>query len=294
MHFQHFPCFWRLGPSPQAWGAPREPPSDSGPGCTNRWGGPLSARPLRPLLTLVAGYSRRFLSRSDNLDGKQRAALEIIDQEIGRPSSLLNDWMDHSRSDAGGLAMHREAIHLEVFFGQLSQLWAEDPVGSRLRFPEASALQARWAVSDLDRLKQVLINLVEKALNHTPAASAIQFSALQERDSLKMRVRDFGPGLPIADHALIFERFRRGITASGQGGSGLGLAVVRMLMRTMGGDGKRLPPGPEAPPGPTMGLRLMNAADPCLYPTPFQEYKAPSKDSSKDFEPAPTTCRDPA
>ena len=94
-----------------------------------------------------------------------------------------------------------------MVFGQLSQRWAEDPVGSRLKFPKTSALQARWAVSDLDRLKQGLINLVEKALNHTPAATAIQFSVLQEGNWLERRVRDFGPGMPIAHNALISENF---------------------------------------------------------------------------------------
>ena len=137
-------------------------------------------------------------------------------------------------------------------------------------------MQVRRAVSNLDGLKQGLINLVEKALNHPPAATAIQFSVLQERNP------------------LIFERFRRGRFESGQGGSGQGLAVARMLMRTIRGDVNMFLPGPGAPPGPTMGLRPMNAADPYHYPTPFQGYKAPIKDSSQNFEPAPTICRDPA
>jgi signal transduction histidine kinase len=209
-------------------------------------------------------------------DGKQWAALEIIDQEIRPRSRLLNDLMEFSRSDTGRLAMRKQAIHQEVVFGQLSQRWAEDPVGSRLKSPKTSALQVRRKVSDLDQPKQGLINLVEKALNHTPAATAIQLSVLQERNP------------------LIFERFRQGRFESGQGGSGLGLAVARMLMRTIRGDVKLIPPGPEAPPGPTMGLRPMNAADPYHYPTPFQEYKAPIKGSSQNFEPAPTICRDPA
>lgn len=221
---------------------------------------------LRSPLTLVAGYSRRLLRRSTNLDEKQRQALEVIDQEIARLGRLLNDLLDLSRGDAGRLQMRREPVHLERLFAQLFELWHGDPVGSRLQFPDPSTLQACWAIGDPDRLKQVLINLVENAIKYTPAGSAIQLSVLQQRDWLQIRVRDFGPGIPLAEQELIFERFRRGSTTAGQGGSGLGLSVVRMLMQQMGGQVALIPAEASDPSGTTMGLRLPNAGTP---PFPF-------------------------
>lgn len=77
----------------------------------------------------------------------------------------------------------------------------------------------------------VFRNLIENAIQHTPPGTSIVVSARDERTVV---IEDDGPGIPPAEHALIFERFRRGPAATGPG-AGLGLAIARRVMDRGGG-----------------------------------------------------------
>jgi signal transduction histidine kinase len=95
-------------------------------------------------------------------------------------------------------------------------------------------------VADVDpgRLRQAVDNLVSNALRHAPSRSEVRLAAREEAGSLVVEVSDQGPGFPPAFLPHAFERFRRADAGRGreQGGSGLGLAVVRAIAVAHGGD----------------------------------------------------------
>ena len=93
-------------------------------------------------------------------------------------------------------------------------------------------LPALWA--DADRLQQCLQELISNALAY--ASGAIQLDAQQQGDQLVLHVLDQGPGIPQAEWPLVLQRFRRGRSAAGTRGTGIGLALVDEWMRAMGGD----------------------------------------------------------
>jgi two-component system sensor histidine kinase TctE len=80
-------------------------------------------------------------------------------------------------------------------------------------------------------IRLVFRNLIENAIQHTPPGTSISVSARDERTVV---IEDDGPGIPAAEHTIIFERFRRGPTAAGPG-AGLGLAIARRVMERGGG-----------------------------------------------------------
>ncbi|MAN19383.1 MAG: two-component sensor histidine kinase, partial [Synechococcus sp. EAC657] len=84
-----------------------------------------------------------------------------------------------------------------------------------------------------DRLQQCLQELVGNALAY--ASGLIQLQAQHEGDHLVLHVLDQGPGIPETERALVLQRFRRGSTAAGTRGTGIGLALVEAWMRAMGG-----------------------------------------------------------
>ena len=104
----------------------------------------------------------------------------------------------------------------------------------RLQLPQPAQvpLPALWA--DADRLQQCLQELIGNALAY--ASGAIQLDAQQHGDQLVLHVRDQGPGIPQAEWPLVLQRFRRGRSAAGTRGTGIGLALVDEWMRAMGGD----------------------------------------------------------
>jgi two-component system sensor histidine kinase KdpD len=77
--------------------------------------------------------------------------------------------------------------------------------------------------------EQVLVNLVENAINHTPAGTPIEIGARLLPDGVAIEVADRGPGIPAGEEEVIFEKFRRG-PGAGSRGVGLGLAVCRGIV----------------------------------------------------------------
>jgi two-component system sensor histidine kinase ResE len=106
----------------------------------------------------------------------------------------------------------------------------------RLTLSVASALSPIEV--DPGRVTQVLTNIVDNALRHTPEGGQITLSARETDHQLELGVQDSGPGLKDEDLDRIFQRFYRTDAArqrEGDGGSGLGLAIARSIVQAHGG-----------------------------------------------------------
>jgi signal transduction histidine kinase len=92
--------------------------------------------------------------------------------------------------------------------------------------------------ADAERLHQVVANLVENAVRHSPRDGRVVVRAIAMADGARLEVIDDGPGIPDADAARVFERFYRADSArsSRDGGAGLGLAIARWIVELHGGD----------------------------------------------------------
>ena len=101
------------------------------------------------------------------------------------------------------------------------------------------ATTAETVRADPAKLHDIVRNLVENAVNHTPDGTPIELSATRERGGVVITVADAGPGIPEADLPRIFERFYRVDKArsrgAAEGGTGLGLAIVKHLVGLHGG-----------------------------------------------------------
>jgi len=89
----------------------------------------------------------------------------------------------------------------------------------------------------MHRVTQVVVNLVQNAIRHTPPGGLVVINAVRMTAAVAIRVRDTGEGIASDEVLHIWERFYRGKTAgdSPPGGAGLGLAVVKELTEAMGG-----------------------------------------------------------
>jgi signal transduction histidine kinase len=93
-----------------------------------------------------------------------------------------------------------------------------------------------WA--DTERLHQVVANLVDNAIKHSPPSGRVTVRARRGRGgpgSLALEVLDEGPGIPVAERGRVFQRFDRGSATGGDGGTGLGLAIARWAVDLHGG-----------------------------------------------------------
>ncbi|MDI9407345.1 MAG: HAMP domain-containing sensor histidine kinase, partial [Chitinophagaceae bacterium] len=193
-----------------------------------------AAHELRTPITLISGQAQSLLRYP--LLPQQRTAVQAIAREAEHMGSLMRHLLDLSRQDAGRLQLlpaplDPEALVLEAF-DRLRPL-----APARLQLAAAADAAAPPPLpADRERLLQCLSALVDNALVYAPAGP-VELAVSWDRGTVTWHVRDRGPGVAAEERERIFERFVRGhaATAADTRGSGLGLALVRLLMEAMGG-----------------------------------------------------------
>lgn len=163
-------------------------------------------------------------------------SLDAITSEVDRMTRLVRDLLFLAQAETGKLPLAREVVELdtlmlEVF--QQAKILANDRVDVALGGED----QAR-VLGDRDRLKQVLLNLVTNAIEHTPSDGKVSLGLTCEDEWARLKVSDSGPGIPPEDIPHIFERFRRldrSRKSVGTKGTGLGLSIAYWITRIHGG-----------------------------------------------------------
>lgn len=189
---------------------------------------------LRTPLTLVSGYLQSTLRRSDNLTPNQREALEIAASEASRTVQLLADLLELARAEGSPLHFARERLLLNDWLEEIKLMagsYSERQIDLELP-PYPLTIEA-----DANHLKQVLLNLLDNAVKYSDSSLPISLILDSQQGRVRIHVRDWGIGIPLAQQSRIFERFYRVDEARSRasGGVGLGLAIVKTLVEGMGG-----------------------------------------------------------
>jgi Na+/proline symporter/nitrogen-specific signal transduction histidine kinase len=190
---------------------------------------------LRTPLTSIRALAE--LMRDDpSMDATERARfVAIIVAESERLSRLVNQVLDLAKIEAG----HAEWHSADVDLGELArraaatvaELLRERDAALELQLPDTPVVVR----ADADRLQQVLLNLLSNAAKFVPAGRGRVRVSLEARpDAAWIAVDDNGPGVPPAERAVVFEKFRQG-DAARQQGTGLGLPISRRIVEHFGG-----------------------------------------------------------
>ncbi|BAZ28828.1 two-component sensor histidine kinase [Cylindrospermum sp. NIES-4074] len=189
---------------------------------------------LRTPLTIVNGYLQSVLRRQNNLTATQQEALETAASEADRTIRLLQDLLDLARADSGYLPLRMEFCVLNDVVAEVVSM-AQNYSDRTIIIDSIS--QPIEVKADYNRLKQVLLNLINNAVKYSDANTPITVKLTQQGEEATIQVCDQGYGIPLQHQSRIFERFYRvdeARTAS-TGGCGLGLSIVKTLVEGMGG-----------------------------------------------------------
>jgi signal transduction histidine kinase len=194
----------------------------------------LVSHELRTPMAAVIGSARTLQQRWRELSPDQRESfLELIAGETGRLATLISDVLDTSRIEAGTFSFRFSDIDL----GQLVRdSVATAGLGSdevRLRAEVQEPLPR--VRGDAERLRQVLMNLIDNAIKYSPAGDEVEVRVYAEDGHIRIDVRDQGPGIARTDQRLIFEKFGRVTSGTTQPGTGLGLFIARSIAEAHGG-----------------------------------------------------------
>ena len=164
---------------------------------------------LRTPVTAISGHAS-YLLRRTNPGPEQVEPLTIIHGEAQRMSKLVNDLLELARADAG-LTVRREPMNLvEIVEGVEREL---APLAGNAALSASSPQPLLEVSGDASRLKQVVQNLVQNALN--AGSSVVSVSLLREGNRARLEVLDNGPGIPEAALPNLFERFLPGGRGAG-------------------------------------------------------------------------------
>jgi two-component system, OmpR family, phosphate regulon sensor histidine kinase PhoR len=191
---------------------------------------------LRTPLTAIRGYVEAVLDDPSNQTTTEQF-LQVVLRHTAGMERLVSDLLRLARLDA-----HQEPLERTPCSGR--QLFADVVTdletaihAKRLRIAIEVADHDCRLQGDANKLHDLLRNLVENAINHSPDGGEVRLDASARGDLCTITVADCGPGIPAADLARIFERFYRvDKSRTRPGGTGLGLAIVKHLVELHGGE----------------------------------------------------------
>ncbi len=192
---------------------------------------------LRTPLTSIGGFSQAMEDGTAAEDpAETRALAAIIRGEAARMERLVAQMLELSRLESGTVALDPVQLRVDEFVTQIGRRY--------MRLGEAKDVTVRHAapshialVADAGRLEQVLVNLLDNALQYTDAGGTVALTATVREGAVAFAVRDTGRGIPSVEIPRLFERFYQVDRARSGGGRhvGLGLAIVREIVDAHGG-----------------------------------------------------------
>jgi signal transduction histidine kinase len=186
---------------------------------------------LKTPLTAIAGYAETLAAEASS-----PFAQTILDN-AHRMQRLVDDLLDLSRIESGGWRPEAEATDAETAAREAWAPFVERAGARQVGFETAVSKDAAELHVDPEALRQMLTNLFDNALRHTPPGGRIRVVVERGRDGVALRVTDTGSGISAEHLPRIFERFYRVDPGRSrhEGGTGLGLAIVKHLVEAHGG-----------------------------------------------------------
>jgi two-component system phosphate regulon sensor histidine kinase PhoR len=192
---------------------------------------------LRTPLSIFHGYLENLLETPDLVGGEVQSSLTVMRKHSLRMNALVEDLLTLARLESGRDLLEPEPIDIGAFLAETLQDWKPKAAAKGLRMEMEAPAALPEPMLDARKLHQVLANLLDNALKHTPSGGAVTLRALAGDGWIEVSVQDTGAGIPREDLPHIFQRFYRADKARSRelGGTGLGLAIVKHIAQAHGG-----------------------------------------------------------
>jgi signal transduction histidine kinase len=187
------------------------------------------AHDLRTPITRLRSVIETALQSESEAENLREALMDAA-EEADRINTALSMLMDISEAEKGIMNLKLEKIDIVSLIREAAELYqyvAEDKgITLSTALPQTLA-----AVADLNRIRQVVANLVDNAIKFTPAGGRVEIEATAAGIGFMIQVRDSGIGIPAQDLPKIFDRLFRGEKSRSHRGLGLGLSMVQAVVR---------------------------------------------------------------
>jgi signal transduction histidine kinase len=190
---------------------------------------------LRTPVSIARTAADVALARSGRSESEYRDSLTVVSEQMKRLTRMVSDMLALARTDAADWPLTRHDFYFDELVtevGRAARLLAEQrEVSLDVACPPDLQFHG-----DEDLLRQMLLNLVENAVRHSPQGGRVQVQAVTGANLVGVDIRDTGPGIAEADRDRIFNRYVRVGSPGSSDGLGLGLVIARRIARAHGGD----------------------------------------------------------
>jgi two-component system phosphate regulon sensor histidine kinase PhoR len=213
---------------------------------------------LRTPLTAIRGFAD-LLIREKGLNAEQMMKVERIHAQAERLDNLLTELLAISRIESGEVSLSAREVDLEAILRKVLQAFTPqmDEKGQSLTWDQKHPQMTAHA--DPNAVEQILTNLLANAIAYTPSGGEIAITLSDTGEFVRVDIEDDGIGIPLQEQERIFYEFYRTEAARQvkDGGSGLGLSIVKRLVKDLGGSVSVSSPGEEK--GSTFSFTLPKA-----------------------------------
>jgi len=190
---------------------------------------------IRTPLNAISGFAELLCQSSPN-DEESKSYKKIIMNSSSDLLHLINDILDYSKIEAGQLVLKNEPFSINDLFDELYAIYSKKNLNKSVRVICLHPDKNFNINSDRQRIKQVMVNLLDNALKFTEKG-VVEFGFKLVGSEFEMWVKDTGVGVPESSRELIFERFHQVNKNPTKlyGGTGLGLSICKGLVALLGG-----------------------------------------------------------
>ncbi|WP_147533829.1 ATP-binding protein [Bacillus marasmi] len=187
---------------------------------------------LRTPISMMQGYSEAIVDDIAGSDEEKKEFAKVIYDESLRMGRLVNELLDLARMEAGHIQLNVEPIEFKPYIDRIIRkfqgLAKEKDVAITVEVKNEDVI----VEIDADRFEQVLTNLIDNAIRHTPSGGSVTVIEKSDERGFFAEVRDTGSGIPDEDLPFVFERFYKADKARtrGRSGTGLGLAIAKNII----------------------------------------------------------------
>jgi two-component system OmpR family sensor kinase len=190
---------------------------------------------LRTPVAILQGEIDVSLSRDDRDANAYRESLTIMRRSVRKMTRIVRDLFLLACTDSGEYPLQQQRFYFDETLGDtidnFRTLAAERGITLSRNEPGEILM-----TGDEGLVQQMIGNLVENAIKYTPRGGEVMVSAVVHDSTVRLEVRDTGPGIPAEVRDRLFQRFFRGGWSAGQPGAGLGLPIVRWIAEAHGGN----------------------------------------------------------
>ena len=200
----------------------------------------VTSHELRTPMVSIKGYAQLLSDLSlGKVTNKQKKALDVILRNTIRLNKLVQDILDISRLESGTMKFLPEDADIGKMIKETAETMQSSANENQIKINTILGDDLPSIVIDSERVKQVIVNLVNNAIKFSPCESDINLQVKKEGEYVLFEIQDFGRGIPKNKIEKIFDTFYQVDSAKDRklmGGAGLGLAISRGIVAAHGGE----------------------------------------------------------